>query len=106
MNRPGVDAVIVMGRDGLPIDSRAQDGIDSDNVAALVPSVIESCNRLGAVGARGDFGFGVVEYDKGLAVLSELTDDSLLAILVQRDTNIGRLLFELRRHRAAIADLL
>lgn len=105
-NRDGVEAVIVLGKDGLPIDSRAQDGLDSESVAALVPSVIEGCNRLGAAGGRGDFGFGIVEYDRGLAVLTKLTDESLMAILVKRDINIGRLLFELRRHRSAIADLL
>ena len=34
------------------------------------------------------------------------TADSLLAILVKPDTNVGKLLYELRRHRIAIADLL
>jgi len=105
-NRDGVEAVIVLGKDGLPIDSRVQDGLDSESVAALVPSVIEGCNRLGAAGGRGDFGFGIVEYDHGLAVLTKLTDDSLMAILVKRDINVGKLLFELRRHRSAIANLL
>ena len=105
-NREGVEAVIVLGRDGLPIDSRTANGVDSESVAALVPSVVESCNRLGDAGGRGDFGFGVVEFDNGLAVIAELTPETLLTILIQRDINIGQLLFELQRHRAAIAHLL
>ena len=105
-NRKGVEAVIVLGRDGLPIDSRTANGVDSESVAALVPSVVESCNRLGDAGGRGDFGLGVVEFGNGLAVIAELTSDSLLAILIQREVNIGQLLFELQRHRAAIAHLL
>jgi predicted regulator of Ras-like GTPase activity (Roadblock/LC7/MglB family) len=105
-NREGVDAVIVLGRDGLPIDSRTSDALDSENVAALVTPIVESCTRLGEASGRGDFGFGVVEFDHGLAVIGELTSDTLLAILVQPEVNIGQLLFELRRHRAAIAQLL
>jgi len=105
-NREGVEAVIVLGRDGLPIDSRTSDVLDSENVAALVPPIVESCNSLGNASGRGAFGFGVVEFEDGLAVIGELTSETLLAILVRREINIGQLLFELRRHRAAIAQLL
>ena len=41
--RGGVDAVVVVGRDGLPIDARAADGVDAENVAALLPSVSWLC---------------------------------------------------------------
>src|SRR5256885_4133707 len=39
--RAGVDAVVVVGRDGLPIDSRTGNGVDAENVAAHVPAVID-----------------------------------------------------------------
>src|SRR5438445_5681183 len=45
--RGGVDAVVVVGRDGLPIDARAANGVDADNVAALLPSVINGLAQLG-----------------------------------------------------------
>lgn len=105
-NRAGIDAVIVLGHDGLMIDSRTGDGIDSESVAALVPSIVDSCNRLGAAGGRGGMGMAVVEFTAGLAIVAELTDESLLAILVSPGTNIGDLLYDLRRHRTAIARLL
>ncbi len=105
-SRDGIDAVIVLGRDGLIIDSRVRDGLDSESLAALVPSVVESCNRLGDASEKGEFGMGVVEYTQGLVIVTDLTSESLLAILVQRDTNIGNLLYELKRHRASIAQLL
>jgi predicted regulator of Ras-like GTPase activity (Roadblock/LC7/MglB family) len=105
-SRDGIDAVIVLGHDGLMIDSRTSDGFDSESVAALVPSIVESCNRLGAAGGRSRFGMAVIEFTTGLAIVAELTDESLLAIVVRPDTNVGDLLYELRRHRAAIARLL
>jgi predicted regulator of Ras-like GTPase activity (Roadblock/LC7/MglB family) len=105
-SRDGIDAVIVLGHDGLMIDSRTSNGFDSESLAALIPSIVDGCNRLGAAGDRGGFGMAVVEFQAGLAIVAELTDESLLAILVSPDTNIGDLLYELRRHRAAIARLL
>jgi len=104
--RTGVDAVVVVGRDGLPIDSRTQNGVDADNVAALLPSVINAMVQLGQAGGRGDFGTGVLEFGGGLAVVSVLSADALLIVLVQPSTNVGPLLYDLRRHRSAIAGLL
>ena len=45
--RPGVQAAIVLGRDGLPIDSSVRDGVDVEGVAALVPPVVAACGALG-----------------------------------------------------------
>ena len=101
----GVETVVVLGRDGLTIDSFAKNGSDADGVAALVPPLIDACAKLGAAGTRGDFNAGVMEYGNGFMVVSVVTPDALLAIVVQPDTNVGGLLYELRQHRAAIADL-
>jgi predicted regulator of Ras-like GTPase activity (Roadblock/LC7/MglB family) len=104
--RAGVDAVLVVGRDGLPIDSRVGDGVDSESVAALLPSVISTIGQLGAAGARGDFGAGVLEFAGGLAVVAILSADALLVVLVRPSTNVGGLLFDLRRLLSSIAGLL
>src|SRR5262245_58949990 len=104
--RNGVDAVVVVARDGLPIDAASGNGIDPDGVAAMLPSAIRSLSDLGSVGARGDFSTGVLEYAGGLAVVAVLHSDAMLVILVRPETNVGTLLFDLRRHRSAIAGLL
>lgn len=104
--REGVDAVIVLGRDGLTIDSHATDGLDTEGLAALVPSVVSACARLGDAAGRDAFGFGVLEYQQGLVLVAEITPETLLTVFFQPNTNIGSLLYELRRHREAIAGLL
>jgi predicted regulator of Ras-like GTPase activity (Roadblock/LC7/MglB family) len=104
--RAGVDAVVVVGRDGLPIDSRTGNGVDGESVAALLPAVIKGLAQLGHAGRRGDFDVGVLEFGAGLAVVSVLNADALLIVLVQPSTNVGALLYDLRRHRSAIARLL
>jgi predicted regulator of Ras-like GTPase activity (Roadblock/LC7/MglB family) len=104
--RSGVDAVVVVGRDGLPIDSRTANGVDAENIAALLPSVINGVTQLGQAGGRGEFGTGVLEFGSGLAVVSVLNAEALLVVLVRPSTNVGALLYDLRRHRSAIAGLL
>ena len=104
--RDGVEAVIVLGRDGLPIDTHSVNGPDPEGIAALVPSVVAACGRLGKAAHRGEFGTGIVEFGEGLIVVTSVTSDALLTIVVRNDTNIGPLLYELHRHRDAIAGLL
>src|SRR2546428_13553110 len=79
--RAGVDAVVVVGRDGLPIDSRTGNGVDAENVAALVPAVINGMAQLGQAGGRGEFGTGVLEVGPGPAVVSVLNAGGLLVVL-------------------------
>jgi predicted regulator of Ras-like GTPase activity (Roadblock/LC7/MglB family) len=104
--RAGVEAVVVLGRDGLPIDAQTADHLDTEGVAALVPALVSGCEQVGAAAGRGTFGTSVIEFSEGMALVSHLTDDSLLAIVFAPDTNIGDLLHELRQHRQAIAALL
>jgi predicted regulator of Ras-like GTPase activity (Roadblock/LC7/MglB family) len=47
----------------------------------------------------------VLEHETGLAVVSVLSSDAVLFVLVRPQANIGQLLFELRRNREHIAAL-
>ncbi len=104
--RDGVDTVLVLGRDGLPIDSASRNGLDIERVAALVPSLVDACTQLGQAGTRGEFRAGVVEFGNGFIIVSAVSAEALLAIVVQSHADVGGLLYELRRYRSAIAALL
>lgn len=104
--RDGVDTVVVLGRDGLPIDSASRNALDIEGVAALVPSLVGACNRLGEAGTRGEFQAGVVEFGNGFIIVSSVSVDALLALFVQAHADVGGLLYELRRYRSEIAALL
>jgi len=103
--REGVEAAVVLGRDGLLIDSQAVGDLDAENVAAHVPSIINAADEFGAAAARGGLTTAVLEYPDGLAVVSTLTSEAVLLVLVSPSANVGQLLFELRRNRANIASL-
>ena len=103
--REGVEAAVVLGRDGLLIDSLASADFDAEQVAAHVPSIVQFADEFGAAAARGKLQTAVLEHEHGLAVISALSSDAVLLVLVQPTANLGRLLYELRRHRANIAAL-
>jgi predicted regulator of Ras-like GTPase activity (Roadblock/LC7/MglB family) len=104
--RPGVRAAVVLGEDGLPIDFAGHNGLDSESVAALVPSIVSACAQLGRVVECGEFWGSAVEFQSGMAVVASLGPDTLLTLVVGPEINVGSLLYEIRRHRAAIAGLL
>lgn len=103
--RDGVDAAIVLGRDGLLIDGDCTATFDADHLAAFVPPMAQAAVDLGAAAQRGDFGLMVLEYTGGNAVLTALSRDAFLLILLQPSADLSALLFELRRHRLQIAAL-
>ena len=103
--REGVEAAIVLGRDGLLIDSQVVPNVDAEDVAAHVPSIISAADELGGASARGALTTAVLEYPRGIAVVSALTADAVLLVLVAPSANVGQLLFELRRNREHIAAL-
>jgi predicted regulator of Ras-like GTPase activity (Roadblock/LC7/MglB family) len=103
--REGVEAAVVLGRDGLLIDSQAVVNFDSEHIAAHVPSIIQFADEFGAAAARGALQTAVLEHEHGLALIACLSPDAVLLVLVQPPANLGQLLYELRRNRANIAAL-
>jgi len=103
--REGVEAVIVLGRDGLLIHSQIGPGLEAEDVAARVPGIIGPADEFGAAVARGQLVTAVLEHRNGLAVVSVLSPEVILLVLLTSRANIGQLLFELRRNREQIAAL-
>jgi predicted regulator of Ras-like GTPase activity (Roadblock/LC7/MglB family) len=103
--REGVDAAIVLGHDGLLIDSQIASDLDAEDIAARVPAIVGPANEFGAAVKQGDLRTAVLEHGTGLAIISVLSDEAVLLILVTPQANIGQLLAELRRNRDHIAAL-
>jgi predicted regulator of Ras-like GTPase activity (Roadblock/LC7/MglB family) len=103
--RDGVDAAIVLGRDGLLIDSQAIPGLNPEDLAARIPAIIGPADDLGSAAGRGEAITVILEHRHGIAIISVLSVEAILLVLVQPTANIGQLLYELRRNREHIAAL-
>jgi predicted regulator of Ras-like GTPase activity (Roadblock/LC7/MglB family) len=104
--RAGVEAVLLLSGDGLPIEHAASGAFDPETVAALGATLAQHAGRLGEGAARGEFVTAVLEYAGGLLVLARASTTEWLAILADADADIGPILFDLRQHRPALATLL
>jgi predicted regulator of Ras-like GTPase activity (Roadblock/LC7/MglB family) len=104
--RDGVDAVVLVSPDGLPIDHAARGACDADALSALATTVLRPAARIGESAARGPLGRVVFEYAGGLALLSVLGDGNALLVLLAPDADAGTMLFDLGRMTPALASLL
>lgn len=103
--REGVDAVVILGRDGLLIDSHVSPDLDAEAIAAQIPPIVAPADDVGRAAGRGTLTMAVLEYERGYAVLSAMSPEALLLVLVRAAADLGQLLHELRRHRTSIASL-
>ena len=104
--RDGVEAVLLLSGDGLPIEYAARAAFDSETVAALAATLAQHAARLGDGAGRGELATGVLEFGSGLMILARAGAGDWLAVLAAPDADIGPLLFDLRQHRSALAPLL
>jgi uncharacterized protein len=104
--RPGVDAVLVLGKDGLLIEGFAAPGLNNEDLAARVPALVSEAEALGQATMHGQLNTAILEHQKGYAIIGALADDTLLLVLLRPSADLGGLLFDIRRYRGNIAALI
>jgi predicted regulator of Ras-like GTPase activity (Roadblock/LC7/MglB family) len=104
--REGIEAVLVLSGDGLPIEHSARVPFEPEAVAALTATLVQYASRLGVGSGRGAPRTAVVEYDHGLVIVAQIGSGDSLAILASPNADVGELLYDLRQHRPALTALL
>ena len=104
--RPGVDAVLVLGKDGLLIEGFAAPGLNNEDLSARVPALVSEAESLGRAAMQGPLATAIIEHEKGYAIIAALADDTLLLLLLRPSADLGGLLFDVRRYRGNIASLI
>lgn len=103
--RAGIEAVVVLGRDGLLIDSQGSMNLDAEGLAARVPGIVASADEIGLTTGRGAMRIALIEQENGYAIVSSVGDDALLCVLTSKTADLASLLYDVRRHRESIARL-
>jgi hypothetical protein len=104
--RDGIEVVLVLSADGLPIEHASHQPFEAEPLAALTATLAQYANRLGLGTGRGALRTAVLDYERGLLVAAQIGAGDCLAILAKPDANVGELLYDLRQHRPALAALL
>lgn len=106
VGRDGVEAVLVLSADGLPVEHASNVPFEPESLAALTATLAQYATRLGLGTGRGALRTAVLEFERGLLVVAQIGAGDGLAILAAPTANIGELLYDLREHRPALAALL
>jgi len=101
----GVEHVLVLGRDGLLIQHAGRGELDPETVSAMVPGVAQAAASLGAAAGTGRAQTVVVRLERGVAVVQELSDDVLLAVLLRGSVGFAPLLRDLAESQGELASL-
>jgi predicted regulator of Ras-like GTPase activity (Roadblock/LC7/MglB family) len=105
-DHPGVERLVLLGRDGLVVRQLGDGAADGEALAARIPGLAAACDAIGRSGGQGTLNTAVLEFDRGVAIVLPLSADLLLAVLVQPDTGFAPLLRQLRRDRHRLLELL
>ncbi|HEY5086785.1 MAG TPA: roadblock/LC7 domain-containing protein [Gemmatimonadaceae bacterium] len=103
--RPGVKAVVILGADGLLIETHDTAQNRAEALAARVPAVATAAGQLGDSAEAGGAALVLLEFDRGYGVVLRLSDHALLFVSATQDVALAGLLFDLRRHRSSMAAL-
>jgi uncharacterized protein len=104
--REGVETVLMLSADGLPIEHASHQPFEAEPLAALTATLAQYATRLGLGAGRGALRTAVLDYERGLLIVAQIGAGDCLAILAKSDANVGELLYDLRQHRPALAALL
>ena len=66
---------------------------------------MSAADEFGRDSTHGTVTTVILEYARGIAIVSVLSAEAVLLVLARTDANVGSLLFELRRNRQHISAL-
>jgi predicted regulator of Ras-like GTPase activity (Roadblock/LC7/MglB family) len=95
----GVTAAVVVGRDGFVIESAQTGSIDIEALGAMASTGLGTSEAMGSELGKGEILQLLVELENGPILLSPLSDDELIAIIGEKDVNIGRIRYELKKNK-------
>ncbi|MBM3804247.1 MAG: hypothetical protein FJW26_18260 [Acidimicrobiia bacterium] len=100
----GTLAAAVMGMDGISIEKRLADsGINVEALAAEYTTSLRTLLSTAKDAALGDLEELVVSTDRRTVAIRMITAEYFLLALLQKDANLGRARYELKRGRYLLA---
>ena len=104
--RPDVAAAVVVSDDGLVVESSLSPDLDAEELAALTTTAGRAIAALGMAARMGDLSQAAMDCARGVLILQRLPSGATLLVLAAQDSDLGALLYDLRRHAPALVSLL
>jgi predicted regulator of Ras-like GTPase activity (Roadblock/LC7/MglB family) len=104
--RPEVTGVALVSPEGLLIDHALPPRLDGDALAALALTVLRQLHEVGTAAGRGSASSAIVEFQGGPVIIGAMESGSALVVLARTESDLGDLLYLIRRSRPAVTDAL
>lgn len=98
-----VDAVCLVARDGFLLDSIARTGIDTEMIGAIASSGFGAAEAMGRQLEKGLIIISMIEFEKGPVMFAPVGQDAFLAIVADKDANLGMIRLKLKKHCGELA---
>ena len=96
----GVTAALIVGQDGLVLQSataQGADDVDTDVLGAVASSGLVPAQELGGETGRGKLLQGIYEYEKGVVVIEPIGQSAILVVVTSATANLGLLRLQARK---------
>lgn len=96
----GVTAALIVGQDGLVLQSataQGADDVDTDVLGAVASSGLVPAQELGGETGRGKLLQGIYEYEKGVVVVEPIGESAILVVVTSATANLGLLRLQARK---------
>jgi predicted regulator of Ras-like GTPase activity (Roadblock/LC7/MglB family) len=99
----GITAAVVVSRDGFVIEGVNQSAdMDLDGVGAVISAGMGASEVMGAELRIGNIAQSMIEFERGIAVVSVLGDAGTLAIVADLKANLGNVRYQIKKRLPAI----
>jgi len=103
----GINAAVVVGRDGFVIEGISTDGkLDIETVGAVISTGLGSSEMMGKELSVGALTQSMIEFDQGVLVMGTLGNDSLLCLVCQPGSNLGNVRLQMKKRSPDLASAL
>lgn len=100
----GINAAVVVGRDGFVIEGIANDGgLDVEAVGAVISTGLGSSEVMGRELNVGALTQSMVEFDRGVLVMGTLGRDALLCLVCGLGANLGNVRLQMKKRAPGLA---
>jgi uncharacterized protein len=103
----GINAAVVVGRDGFVIEGISNDGrLDVEAVGAVISTGLGSSEVMGRELSVGSLTQSMIEFDNGVLVMGTLGKDALLCLVCQPGANLGNVRLQMKKRAPDMASTL
>jgi predicted regulator of Ras-like GTPase activity (Roadblock/LC7/MglB family) len=99
----GIVAAVIVSRDGFVIEGVNQSpDMDLDGVGAVISAGMGATEVMGGELRVGNFAQSMIEFEKGIVVVSSVGEAGTLAVVADLKSNLGNVRYQIKRRLPGI----